>query len=328
MSRPQPAIFVEEVALHSHLEFSVPPEVGTADVRAAMTSARQAATTMRGPNIVWGFSPRIWEQLSPGTLPDNVHPFEGITGTGGLSAPATQSDIWVWLQGNLWEKVWHATTAVKGALASQLVLDHSLDAFIGADNRDPIGFIDGTENPAVDEAVEISVVPDGQVGAGGVPVLVQKYVHNLAKFDGLTVHEQEDVFGRTKLESIQLDDDVMPATSHVSRNTIHDAQGQERHIYRRNTPFADAEVAGSQFIGCAWDVDRIDTMLSRMFGTAGDGLTDHFLQYSTPVTGSYYWAPSMDDLERVFGSLEADDDDDTSPAATGGSLGIGALRES
>lgn len=285
---------------------------------------------MRGPNIVWSFSPELWASLAPGTLPDNVHPFSGINGPRGLNAPATQSDVWVWVQGNLWEKVWAVTAAVRDAMAGAATLEYSLDAFVGADDRDPIGFIDGTENPALDEAMEIAVVPDGRTGAGGVPILVQKYIHDLAKFDSLSVKEQEDVFGRTKADSVQLADDVMPATSHVSRNTIHDELGEERHIYRRNTPFANADEAGSQFIGCAWDVNRIDTMLERMFGTSGDGLSDHFLLYSTPVTGSYYWAPAMEDLERNFGPLTADDEDDDEPPnrASDPSLGIGALRES
>ena len=256
--------------------------------------------------MVWGFSPGLWQQLDPSTLPDNVHPFTGVEGRAGVNAPATQSDLWVWVQGNPWEKVWHTATTVQEALTPPLTLDYALDAFVGADIRDPTGFIDGTANPAIDEAIRVSVVPEGQKGAGGVPVLVQKWIHNLKKFNAISVPEQQDVFGRTKVDSVQLDHAHMPATSHVSRTSIHGSDGSGRHIYRRNTPFAATPgEAGSQFIGCAADVSAIDEMLDRMFGRAPDGIIDHFTLYSTPVTGSYYWTPPMEDLDRIFGPIKA-----------------------
>ena len=167
-------------------------------------------------------------------------------------------------------------------------------------------------------------------------MFIQKYVHNLVAFSELSITEQERVFGRTKEESIQLPDDEMPPTSHVARNTIHDAEGNERHIYRRNTPFAKATEAGSLFIGCAAETDRIDIMLDRMFGVGADGnIIDSFLHYSTPVTGAYYWAPAMESLEKVLGPLDpGDDDDDDSDEpndlseqdSLDTSLGLGSLR--
>ena len=334
MRTPQPAIFVEEVALHCHLEFTIKPGVSDEAVRSAVTRARQAANTLRGPNIVWSFNPALWSEWEPNEVPPNVKPFEGIQGPV-FTAPSTQADVWVWIQGNIWEKVWRAAQDVTDSLENDMDLSRQLRAYTAADNRDPTGFTDGTENPAVDEGIEISVVPPGNPGSGGVPMFIQKYIHNLTAFNELSVADQERVFGRTKEDSVQLPDDQMPETSHVSRNTIHDSDGNERHIYRRNTQFAKATEAGSLFIGCAAETDRIDIMLDRMFGVGADGnVIDSFLHYSTPVTGAYYWAPAMQSLEAVLGPLDPGDPDDdatedvltlsTDPAAQ--SLDIGSLK--
>lgn len=334
MRTPQPAIFVEEVALHCHLEFTIRPGVSDDTARIAVARARQAANTLRGPNIVWSFNPELWSQWEPNGVPDNVKPFAGLQGPV-FTAPSTQADVWVWIQGNLSEKVWRAAKDVTDSLEDAMGLSRQLRAYTAADNRDPTGFTDGTENPAVDEGIEISVVPPDNPGCGGVPLFIQKYIHNLTAFNELSVADQERVFGRTKEESVQLPDDHMPETSHVSRNTIHDSEGNERHIYRRNTQFAKATEAGSLFIGCAAETDRIDIMLDRMFGVGADGnIIDSFLHYSTPVTGAYYWAPAMQSLEAVLGPLDPGDENPDSspePPETGnvskvGSLAIGSLR--
>lgn len=332
---PQPGLFIEETAIHYHLEWSLPDELNLAETTAAISAARRAANTMRGPNTVWGFSPRLWRALAPQDCPESLQPFAGIEGLDGHRAPATQSDIWFWCHGNAYEKVWRTAYDVMGPLQTVADLDTQLSAFVGRDNRDSIGFIDGTENPALDEALDVALIPAGSPGAGGSPVFVQKWVHDLLAFEELPLAEQEAVFGRTRDDSTELDDAVMPATSHVSRNVIEDDSGEELHIYRRNTPFAavgkSAEVGettsaaesgielsgskgtaavgeiGTLFIGCSADPGRIDTMLSRMFGTSGDGLIDHLIKYSTAVTGSYYFVPGLDHLTEVFGSLVAPD---------------------
>ncbi|MCH9816592.1 MAG: Dyp-type peroxidase [Actinomycetia bacterium] len=333
---PQTSVFVEETALHYHLELNLRPGVTNQDVVAAVTQARRVATGNHFPNAVWGFNPELWRQLEPGGVPPNVVAFSGISGSGGV-APETQSDIWFWCNGNAYEKLWQTAYQVLKALEPVAVLERQLSAFIGRDNRDPSGFIDGTENPALDEALEISVIPADLPGAGGIPIFVQKWVHRMAAFEALPVTEQERVFGRTKEDSIQLPPEEMPATSHVSRNTILDSDGAEMHIYRRNTPYARMGEIGSLFIGCAADPGRIDLMLERMFGATADGLTDSFTQFSDAVTGSYYFAPSMNALTAVFGSLNPDDDDaDVDDPVSAGSpknagpaadLGIGSLRE-
>ena len=339
MSHPQPGLFIEETAQHLHVEWSFKRDVDAPAMVAAITAARRGATFLGGPNVVWGLDPGLWRRLSDGAIPDEVVAFQGVPGVSRTVVPVTQSSLWLWCHGNEYTAVWRAVAAAVAALAPVAVVDRHVRAYKGPDSRDPTGFIDGTENPLVDEALEVALVQAGKPGANGSPILVQKWVHDLAAFEALPLSSQQDVIGRTKADSIQLPPAVMPATSHVSRNTITDAQGDERHIYRRNTPYADVDEIGTIFIGACGDPSVTDTMLNRMFGAAPDGLSDELTSFSAPVSGSYYFAPAMEDLTAVFGPLAADDDDEAATGAaevsgqssgqSGGmdaSLGIGSLR--
>lgn len=313
MANPQPGLFIQQTHQHYHLQFTLRPNVPRRQLIEAVARARTLTTPLGGPNTVWGFGPTLWSELLPGGLPANVRPFEAIHGVAGVSAPATPYDIWFWCHGSDYEAVWRTTFDVRRALRDVAIVQQEQRCYTAHDNRDPIGFIDGTENPLIDEALKVSLVPDGLPGEGGSPTLVQKWVHNLAAFDVLTEIEQEGVIGRTRPDSVELGESIMPPTSHVSRNTVVDEQGKERHIFRRNTPFASMEEVGTMFIGCAHDTDLVLTMLQRMFGTSGDGLTDHLTQFSMPISGSYFFVPSMDALTEVFGSLVGLDDINEEP---------------
>lgn len=299
LARPQPALFVEQTAHHVHVEWTLKPGAHLDDVVAAIAQARAAASGgLRAANLVWGFDPALWRKL--GELPTDVHPFAGVTGPAGV-APATQAAIWLWAAGNAHEKVWAAADAANQALAPVAELAREQVAYTPFDDRDPIGFVDGTENPPPDEAVAVALVPAGP-GAGGTIVLLQKWVHDLAAFRALPVVDQERVIGRTRADDIELEGDAHPPTSHVARNSVRAADGTARRIYRRNTPFASLAEVGSMFVGCTNDQRLMDELLDRMYGVTEDGLTDHLVRFSTPVSGSYYFCPALDALEYVFGT--------------------------
>ncbi|MCB0914565.1 MAG: Dyp-type peroxidase [Actinobacteria bacterium] len=342
MSEPQPALFIEEVAEHLHAEWNLNPQADDAAVVAALGQARRAATSLGGPNVVWGFGPNLWRRLSGGRIPSSVRDFAGVGPNNSAGVPVTQSDVWLWCMGNNYPAIWAAASAAASALAPVADLARHQRAYKAADSRDPTGFIDGTENPKLDEALEIALFGDDLPGAQGSAVFVQRWVHNLKAFNRLPVRAQEDVFGRTKSDSTQLPPDQMPATSHVSRNTLTDADGEELHIYRRNTPFGGIDAAGTVYIAATNDPFRVEEMLRRMFDQVGDGLHDELTRFSTPTSGSWYFVPAMSDLTDVFGGLDADDagDDDAGDADEGspvgssssqvgtghGTLGIGSLR--
>ncbi|HEU5265664.1 MAG TPA: Dyp-type peroxidase, partial [Jatrophihabitans sp.] len=168
------------------------------------------------------------------------------------------------------------------------------------EQRDLLGFVDGTENPVGDEAAAAVVLgPEDPDFAGGSYVIVQKYIHDLAAWDSLPVEEQERVIGRTKLSDIELDDDVKPSDSHVAMTTIEDPDGTERQILRDNMPFGSPGRGefGTYFIGYARDPDVTEQMLRNMFLGRDGADHDRILDFSTAVTGSLFFAPSADFLE-------------------------------
>ena len=153
---------------------------------------------------------------------------------------------------------------------------------------DLTGFIDGTENPSLSTAPSTVVIPDGAPGAGGSVLLVQRWEHDAASWTRLPVADQERAIGRTKPDSIELDD--RPATSHAARTD----QDEFGHIFRRNTPYGSVLNHGTMFVGFSATRDPLHTMLESMAGATGerDALTYH----TRPLTGAYYFIPSLEDL--------------------------------
>ena len=199
------------------------------------------------------------------------------------------------------------------------------------DNRDLLGFVDGTENPDGPVAVSASQIgaedPDF---AGGCYVHVQKYLHDMASWEALSVTEQERVIGRTKLEDIELDDDVKPANSHVALNVIEDADGNELKILRHNMPFGEVGKGeyGTFYIGYSRSPAVTERMLENMFIGDPPGNTDRILEFSTALTGSLFFTPIVDFLNNPP-SLPGTETATAPPEPTtpsDGSLAIGSLK--
>ena len=169
--------------------------------------------------------------------------------------------------------------------------------------RDSNKFIDGTENPQFpDDRDEVALLgEDAGIFAKGSFVFAQRYVHDLDKWKHLKVDAQEHVIGRTKLESIELDDDVKPDNAHIARAVIEDDEGEELEILRHSLPYGDGQgEQGLFFLAYTKDLTRIDQMLVRMFGTSGDGIHDRLLHFVTAVDGAYFFAPSEHLLEEIL----------------------------
>ncbi len=300
----QPGIFALGTRNHYHLEFARRPGVDPDAVREALQGLREPAVAGGGANIVIGFGPDLWMALAPaGEVPESFTAFAEIDGLDGKHAPATQHDVWVWIHGTGEDVNLDLARAITAVLApvAELVLDQP--TFVYKDSRDLTGFVDGTANPPVAESTEVATVPAGRPGEGGSFVIAQRWVHDLAAFAELAVPEQERVFGRTKADSIEMDADTKPVNAHIARAEIEDEQGEELPIFRRSTPFGTVGEQGLYFIGFSADLARLQTMLARMFGTSGDGIRDHLLDFSAPSHGSFFFAPS---LEALNAALEGD----------------------
>jgi putative iron-dependent peroxidase len=299
MAVPQPGIFAQGTRSHYHLEFDLRAGVTDEQIRAALGGLREPAVTAGGSNVVVGFGATLWRWLEPDAAPPDLAPFEPIEGQG-RRAPATQHDLWVWSHGTGEDVELDVARAINAALAPVAMLAAERPGFVYRDSRDLTGFVDGTENPPLERAHDVAIVPDLKPGAGGSFVMTQRWVHDLAAFHAQDVDGQERTFGRTKPDSVELDD--KPASAHIARVVIEE-DGEELEIYRRSVPYGTVLEHGLYFVAFSADPSRFTKMLARMFGTSGDGLHDRLTDFTHPVSGSFYFAPALDDL---LGMLPSD----------------------
>jgi putative iron-dependent peroxidase len=197
------------------------------------------------------------------------------------------------------------------------------------DERDLLGFVDGTENPTGPAASAAVLIGDEDPDfAAGSYVIVQKYLHDLDTWNAISIEEQQRVIGRTKLDDIELADAVKPSNSHVALNTIVGPDGEERQIVRDNMPFGSVGAGefGTYFIGYAAHPDVTEQMLTHMFVGNPPGNYDRILDFSTPVTGALFFIPTADFLDDPppFGAVTDPPAADAGP--TNPSLGIGSLK--
>ncbi|MET0275988.1 MAG: Dyp-type peroxidase [Acidimicrobiia bacterium] len=298
MAVPQPGIFAQGTRAHYHLEFDVRPDAIDEQIVAALGGLREPAVTSGGSNIVVGFGAALWQRLAPDDAPADLAPFVAVDG-GDRVAPSTQHDLWVWTHGTGEDLELDIARAIVAVLAPVATLALGQPCFVYRDSRDLTGFIDGTENPPVEIAHEVAIIPDGEVGEGGAHVITQRWVHDLSKFHATTQEEQEATIGRTKPDSVERDD--KPPTAHISRVVIEE-DGEELEIYRRSTPYGHVGELGLYFVAFSADVTRFHKMLARMFGVSGDGLHDHLTDFTHPTSGSFYFAPSLDALAGILPS--------------------------
>lgn len=300
----QSGIFALGTSSHSYLEFDLDAHADPLAMVQAMANLRKPSMTTGGVNLVVGFRPSMWSLIATGDMPADVKDFDqDIHGVDGYTMPATQHDMWVWVAGHAYHTVFDVSREVMATLDHIAHLVTEVAGWTYKESRDLTGFIDGTENPPLSEAPEVALVPDGSPGAGGTIVLIQQWTHDIAVWEELAVEKQEKVIGRTKLDSTELDEQVRGPQSHVSRTVI-EVDGEEQHIFRRNTPFGTATHHGTMFIGFSCEQQRLARMLNRMAG-AEDGIRDALTKYTTAISGAYYFVPSVQAFHKF--ATEKDD---------------------
>ena len=94
---------------------------------------------------------------------------------------------------------------------------------------------------------------------------------------------------------------MKPETAHIARVVIEDGNGEEIEIYRRSVPYGTATEHGLFFVAFSADPDRFAQMLGRMFGVSDDGMHDRLTEFTRPVSGAYYFVPSLDQLGEALG---------------------------
>jgi len=301
MTKAQAAIFHEGTRQHYFLEYVLETDATPDDLRHALSAAlASVAREAEGepPQVVVAFGPQAWILLSPDEAPEHLRPFAPVEGPDGLHAPATQHDIFVWVHGDKTDEVFWAAMVMHREIAPLARLRLEEPGFVFRDSRDLGGFVDGSANPKGEDRLPVALIPEGEACAGGSYVLGMRWIHDLTSFHKLSVEEQERVIGRTKIDSVEFEGDVMPEDAHVAR-TDRKRDGVTQKLYRRSTPIGSVDACGLYFLAFCCDPARFEFLLESMYGVDG-GPVDRLLSFSTPTTGSLFFAPSREQLKTLL----------------------------
>jgi porphyrinogen peroxidase len=291
-------------------------------------------------SCVMAFSSNAWERLFGEPKPKELHPFREIRGR--HHAVATPGDILFHIRSKRMDLCFELATQIMSRLSGAVSTVDEVHGFNYFDDRDLIGFVDGTENPVEQAAIDATIIGEEDAAfAGGSYVIVQKYFHDLQGWNALPVEEQERIIGRKKLSDIELDDAVKPSSAHNALTSIVE-DGKELEIVRDNMPFGEVGKGefGTYFIGYARSPHRIEQMLVNMFVGRPPGNYDRLLDYSRAVTGTLFFVPSATFLENIVAGVAGpwiatqtsdenggEADSKSQPSQTDGSLKIGSLKK-
>ncbi len=293
MYTPQAGIFALGTSSHAYLEFDVLAAAKREEFAAKLANIHEPRTTTGGVNFVIGFRPEMWRALVPNDMPSGVEGFnKDIQGVEGFTMPATQHDALVWLSGSAYDVIFDMARSVVRDLGELASLADETSSWPYRHDRDLTGFIDGSENPTLLDAPADALISEGQPGAAGSVLLLQKWKHKVNEWEALPVEEQELVIGRTKLDSVEIEN--KPAYSHVARTD----QDEFGNIFRRNMPYGVVENHGTMFVGFSSDQRRLSRMLESMAGLV-NGTRDALTKYTVPLSGSYYFVPSVESLRGL-----------------------------
>lgn len=251
-------------------------------------------------SCIMGFGSAAWDRLFGAPRPKELHPFREIRGE--HHAVATPGDILFHIRARSMDLCFELAMQITARLGKAIAIVDETHGFKFFDQRDMVGFVDGTENPVGQESLDAVLIGDEDPAfAGGSYVIVQKYLHDLDGWNALPVERQEAIIGRKKLSDIELEDAVKPSSAHNALTSITDESGNELKILRDNMPFGTIGKGefGTYFIGYSRSPSRIERMLENMFVGDPPGNYDRLLDFSRATTGSLFFVPPATFLGRA-----------------------------
>jgi putative iron-dependent peroxidase len=239
MASPQTGIFALGTSSHAYLELDLVVGTQPSDAVARVAALREPRTTVGGVNLVSGFRPELWAAVAPDAAPTGVVSFgQPLIGPTGYVLPATQYDVVIWLTGSGYDAVFDLSRGIVRELAGLATPANEMVGWSCQHDRDLTGFIDGTENPPLLEAMSVALIPPGLPGEGGSILLLQQWEHDAVGWEQLPVATQEGIIGRRKVNSVELD--PAPPASHVERRTAEGAETARSGTWRAGTEGAPA----------------------------------------------------------------------------------------
>jgi putative iron-dependent peroxidase len=281
MNNAQPGILSPPPVAARYLVFRLTANSDPAPALAALGAA------IDGDRCVLGLGASLISTL--GTSIDGLHEFP-THAHAGIDVPSTPAALWLWLRGNDHGELLHQGRELEKLLAPTFRREQAIDAFRYGDGRDLSGYIDGTENPEGDKALETGLVHGAGPGLDGSSfVAVQQWLHNLDCFQAMSQQQQDHAIGRRIADNEEIAD--APASAHVKRTAQEDFT-PEAFVLRRSMPWTCSEQAGLVFVAFGYSTAAFEALLRRMVG-ADDGIVDALFEFTRPLTGAYFWCPPM-----------------------------------
>jgi putative iron-dependent peroxidase len=256
-------------------------------------------------SCIAGLGHSLWDRFGVGKRPLELKPFAAIIGSVHF-APSTPGDVLFHIRADRSDMCFEFERILLEKLGDSVVVVDEVSGFRYFDARDLLGFVDGTANPTGLDLHSSALVGDEDPDfAGGSYVVIQKYLHDLGAWARTPTNVQEEIIGRTKIDNIEIDDDEAPRKSHKSLTTIVDADGGERDILRDNMPFGRPGQGefGTYFIGYSRRLWVVEKMLQRMYIGDPPGFYDRLLDFSTPLTGATFFAPTRPRLQALTNGI-------------------------
>ena len=290
-------------------------------------------------SCIMSFGSEAWDRLFGTPRPAELHPFREFH-AGARHAVSTPGDLLFHIRAKRMDLCFELAAQIMARLEGAVTSVDEVQGFRYFDQRDLLGFVDGTENPAGSAAdYAVFIAAEDPAFSGGSYVITQKYLHNLDAWNQLSTETQEGIIGRKKVSDIELDDSVKPSSAHNALTVIEE-NGVEIKILRDNMPFGRPGYRefGTYFIGYSRSPRTIEQMLENMFIGRPPGNYDRILDFSTAVTGNLFFVPTATFLDNVTpdqpncaptsrsSSLEATESSRSPASSKGGSLNIGSLK--
>ncbi|HEY8006315.1 MAG TPA: Dyp-type peroxidase [Methylocella sp.] len=302
----------------------------------ALCRAEEFRNLEAGLTCVMGIGSEAWDRLFGHPRPAELHPFREIR-AGSRHAVSSPGDLLFHIRAKRMDLCFELATRIMASLGDEVSAVDEVHGFRYFDDRDLLGFVDGTENPCGQAIIEAAIIGEEDAAfAGGSYVIVQKYLHDIGGWDALSTEAQERIIGRTKLSDIELDDSTKPASAHNALTTITE-NGREFKILRDNMPFGNVAAGefGTYFIGYCRTPKVTEQMIENMFVGRPPGNYDRLLDFSRAVTGILFFVPSASFLESVnddaamtvtAAATPVVESEPPMTPVSDGSLGIGSLK--
>ena len=281
MSDSQPGILAEETHLARYMSFSLIPG------EAAMSALEALVAIVDCQSVVVGIGESLLKQFNKSIAGLKVYPAHTAPG---IEIPSTPTALWCWLRGNDRGELFHRSRRIEAVLESAFELIDVIDAFQYSDSRDLSGYVDGTENPKGEDALEAAIIKEQGEGLdGGSFVVVQQWLHDFDALQDMTQQQQDNVIGRHIADNAEFDS--APKSAHVKRSAQESYQ-PEAFILRRSMPWADGMEAGLVFVAFGKSLDAFEAIFKRMLGEE-DGVVDGLFSFTQAISGAYYFCPPL-----------------------------------